>query len=72
MKDKDLKRTVDDVITQLTEIRKAKGLSHEKVAQAAGLNRSTISLIESRKTEPTFFNLLRIARALDVELKKLL
>lgn len=72
MKDKDLKKTVDRVIAKLTEIRKAEGLSHEKVAQKAGLNRSTISLIESRKTEPTFFNLLKIARALDTDLKDLL
>lgn len=72
MKDKDLKKTVDRVIAQLTEIRKAEGLSHEKVAQKAGLNRSTISLIESRKTEPTFYNLLKIAQALNIELKDLL
>jgi transcriptional regulator with XRE-family HTH domain len=72
MKDKDLKKTVDRVIAQLTEIRKAEGLSHEKVAQKAGLNRSTISLIESRKTEPTFLTVLKISKALNIDIKELL
>ena len=58
----------DLVIERLLEARKAKGMSHDKVADSAGLHRSTISLIESRKREPTLLTCLKIASALGVNL----
>lgn len=63
---------VDAVIAQLKQIRLEQGLSHEKLAAKAGLHRSTISLIESRKRQPTLLNCIKIARALDIELGKFL
>tara|TARA_B100000949_G_scaffold187292_1_gene169761 strand:+ start:582 stop:806 length:225 start_codon:yes stop_codon:yes gene_type:complete len=65
-------KTVDYVIAQLKEIRLEQGLSHEKLAEKAGLHRTAISLIESRKRQPSFINCIKIADALGVNLADLL
>jgi len=70
--DKLPKKIVDSVVLQLFEIRKAKKLSHETVAQLSKLHRSTISLTESRKMQPTLLTLLKIAHALDCDLSRFL
>jgi transcriptional regulator with XRE-family HTH domain len=72
MQDKLPKKIVDSVVSQLHQIRKEKKLSHEKVAQLSKLHRSTISLTESRKMQPTLLTLLKISRALDCSLATLL
>lgn len=72
MKDKALKKTVDIIIQKLTERRKKLGYSHQKVADLSGLNRSAISLIEARKREPTLLTILRIADALEIDIKSIL
>lgn len=72
MKKESPKTIVDEVIKRLTEKRKSLNLSHEKVAELAGLHRSTISLIESRKREPTLQTVIKIAHALDYDLAKLI
>ena len=56
----------------LKAMRKAKGLSHQDVADMAKVHRSTISLIESGKIMPTLLVCLRIADALDVSLAEML
>lgn len=63
---------VDRLVAQLREIRLKKGVSHEKLAQMAGLNRSTISLTESRKSQPTVLTLMLMADALNIDLKEIL
>ncbi len=65
-------KTVDAVIARLKEIRLEQGLSHEKLAEKAGLHRTAISLIESRKRQPSFINCIKIADALRVDLAELL
>lgn len=72
MQRKQAKDVLYIVISQLSEERQKQGLSHEKLASMAGLHRSTISLIESRKREPTLLNLLRIADALGFKLGRLI
>ena len=62
----------DALIDELSKARKAKGLSHQTLADIAGVNRSTISLIESKKRMPTILTCLKIADALDVKLSKAL
>jgi transcriptional regulator with XRE-family HTH domain len=54
------------------ELRLAKNMSHEDLAVKAGLDRSTISLYESGKRNPTVISALRVAKALDVSLAKVL
>ncbi len=63
---------VNCVIASLKEIRKDKKLSHENLAQKAKLHRSAISLIESRKRQPTLLTCLKIAYALDINLSDVL
>jgi transcriptional regulator with XRE-family HTH domain len=71
-KDKPPKKIVDSVVSQLLAVRKEKKLSHEKLAQLSKLHRSTISLTESRKMQPTLLTLLKISQALDCDLSRLL
>ena len=63
---------VKDVVGQLKALRKAQALSHEKVAARALLNRSTISVIETGKRQPTLLTLLKIAQALESDLGSLI
>ena len=68
---KQAEKTVDEIVKELREIRIAKGISHEKLAHLTGLNRSTISLTESRKSQPTVLTLILIADALEADLKEI-
>lgn len=56
----------------IARIRKDKGLSLENVASAAGLHRTTVSLIERGEREPTVNTAAKIARALDLTLIELI
>lgn len=47
-------------------------MSHEVLAQRAGISRPAISHIERGKRKPTLLLTLKIARALDVELSDIL
>ena len=62
----------DDVelrlITRLRDRRVAEGLSQTKLAAAAGVSRSTITHMEDGSSRPTLWVLLRVARALDLDL----
>ena len=62
----------DQVIDRFIDQRKKLGLSHEKLAEKAGLHRSAISLIESKKRSPSLKNCLCIAMALELELAKII
>ena len=46
--------------------RKAKKISQDKLAKLTGLDRTSISLIETGKRSLTFSTLLKISNALDV------
>ncbi len=63
---------VDKIIAKLMKIRKEKSISHEKLAELSGLNRSTISLTEARKSQPTLLTCILIADALDVNLEEII
>lgn len=53
-------------------IRQQKGLTHQAVADRAGVHRSTVSLIESGKIVPTILVCIKLAQALDTDVKDLL
>ena len=72
MRDKAAERAVSRLIDEFIKLRKEQSLSHEAIAQKAGLNRSAISLIESKKRTPTILTCLKIAKALDVSLASLI
>jgi transcriptional regulator with XRE-family HTH domain len=57
---------------RLKEIRKARGLSQEKLAENANLHRTYIGMIERAEKNITLINIEKIALALNVEIKDLL
>jgi len=63
---------VSAVADILSERRKARGLSHEKLAELSGIHRSTVSRIESKSINGTLIVFLAIANALEVDLAKVL
>lgn len=54
------------------QLRRQRGLSQEALAEAAGVNRSYLSEIEGGGVSPGILVVLRLARALDVPVSKLL
>ena len=58
------------IIDEVFAKRKELGLSHEKLAVAAGLHRSAISLIERKQRIPSLLTILKICKALEVSLGK--
>lgn len=57
------------IIEALKAERKRQGLSHEKLAEKAGLHRSAISLIESGERKPTLLSVLKILAVLGISLQ---
>lgn len=61
-----------NVIDKLIGIRKSQRISHQTLADAAGISRSSISHIENGKTKPSLQSCLKIANALGVNLGDLI
>ncbi|MDZ5460441.1 helix-turn-helix domain-containing protein [Azohydromonas lata] len=57
--------------TRIRDLRKARGLTLEQLAELSGVSRSMISLIERRETSPTAAVLNKLADALGVPLPTL-
>jgi transcriptional regulator with XRE-family HTH domain len=55
---------------RLKELRKAKKMTQQQLAQAAGIAVSTVSKLEQRDIEPSFATAAAIALALGVSLDK--
>ena len=55
----------------LRQIREARGLTQEQLAQRAGLNNTTISRIETYSHDPTITTVRAIAQALDMSVADL-
>jgi transcriptional regulator with XRE-family HTH domain len=58
--------------TAVKEIRARRGLTQEQVATAAGVSRGYLGELEQGRRRPSFEGLVRVARALDVELVELI
>jgi transcriptional regulator with XRE-family HTH domain len=56
---------------RLKEIRKAKGLSQEQLAEKANLHRTYIGMIERAEKNITILNIEKIANALEVNINSL-
>jgi transcriptional regulator with XRE-family HTH domain len=57
---------------RIREQRKRSGMTQERVAHAAELDRKHIGMIETGQAEPRIGTLIRIAGALDVPVEKLI
>lgn len=55
-------------LSELENARKASGLTHERLAQQAGLSRMTVQRTEAGKIDPRLSTLLVLARALGMDL----
>lgn len=65
--DKD-RKTIDRICKALRAARIEQGLSQARLAEMAGISRTGLRHIEGLDTSPTLYSLLRIARALRVDL----
>ncbi len=62
-------RVKNDIIDQYIAIRKAKGLSQEKIANLTGIARTNIVRIEAKRNMPSIDILTKLANAVDMELE---
>lgn len=69
MNSRNILRIFGDNVQQL---RKAKGISQEKLAELAGLHRTYIGMIERAEKNITLCNIEKIAEALNVQIKDLI
>lgn len=72
MKNKHAEQITKKLVKLLKEKRLEKGISHQTLADIAGVNRSTISRIESGERIPTIIVCLKVADALELKLYTLL
>jgi transcriptional regulator with XRE-family HTH domain len=56
---------------RVRELRKEKGLSQDELSYKADLHRTYIGMIERAEKNITLTNIEKIAKALDVDIKKL-
>ncbi|MCI0486379.1 MAG: helix-turn-helix domain-containing protein [Blastocatellia bacterium] len=62
------KSTLEKFGDRIRELRKAAGLSQEKLAELAELHRTYVSGVERGERNPSLISIARIARALGVSL----
>jgi transcriptional regulator with XRE-family HTH domain len=70
MKEKD--STLVQFGNRIRELREAKGLSQEELADLGGIHRTYLGGIERGERNPTLLSLLKLAKALDTSPAKLL
>tara|TARA_R110002073_G_scaffold93196_1_gene217848 strand:- start:776 stop:1297 length:522 start_codon:yes stop_codon:yes gene_type:complete len=61
-----------DLGSNLQALRKAKGLSQEALAEAAGVSLTQVSKIERNETDPRATTVVKLAKALDCSVDKLM
>jgi transcriptional regulator with XRE-family HTH domain len=66
------RKAVENVCRALRAERLRQGISQQRLAEMAGISRTGLRHIESLQTSPTLHSLLRLAKALEVELVGLL
>ncbi len=59
------------VIILLKDIRQQKQISLEQLAKLSGISKSHLSYIERQEKEPTITVLIKIAKALNIDIKDL-
>ena len=59
---------MSNILSELQNARKASGLTHDTLAQRAGVSRMTVQRTETEKIDPRLSTLLVLARALGMDL----
>ena len=58
---------------KIKELRESKGISQYRLAELTGINRSTINRYENGSIQKiSFDNLLKICKALDIDIKEII
>ena len=63
---------LSELVSRLKQARLQKGMSHDVLAQKAGVSRPAISHIENGKRKPSLILCIKLARALDVKLSDII
>lgn len=63
---------VTRICRQLRALREERNISQQRLSEMAGISRTGLRHIESEKVNPTFYSLLKVADALDVDLALLI
>lgn len=63
---------VESVCNKIVTLREEKAISQQRLAEIADISRTGLRHIESGETSPTLFTLLKICKALNVELSAIL
>jgi len=58
-----------DLLTKFKEVREAKGLTQEELAEKAKINRTTLSQVETGSRNATVSTLMRLAQAMEMNLE---
>jgi len=66
------KQTVLAICAELAQIRKDKEISQQRLSEMADISRTGLRHVESLKFHPTLYTLLKIARALEVDLPEII
>ena len=72
MRDHDSETQARNIIATLKAERIKQGLSHDRLSEMTGLSRPAISYIEGGKRNPTLLSCLKIAKALKLDLGKII
>jgi len=66
------KQTITAICAELAQIRKDQEISQQRLSEIADISRSGLRHVESLKYHPTLYTLLKIARALNIDLSILI
>lgn len=64
------KKFQNSLIKTLKSERTSRGLTHEKIAEKAGVSRQTLGKIENGLTNPTMLTMFRITNAMGMSLEE--
>jgi transcriptional regulator with XRE-family HTH domain len=63
---------IERLAVKLKALREQRGLSQEELAAAAGLSRTYLARLETARQDPTLSTIEKLAKALNVDVAKLL
>jgi len=66
------KELVRRICERLVKNRQEQGISQQKLSEMAGISRTGLRHVESLETSPTMYSLLKMSKALEVDLSDLL